>query len=60
MVLDVGTSSHFLSAADQNAHLRIREKMELDVQVAKLKVLKANHTSMQYEMQDRARKYYPQ
>ena len=39
---------------------RIREKMELDVQVAKLKVLKANHTSMQYEMQDRALKYYPQ
>ena len=39
---------------------RIREKMELDVQVAKLKVLKANHTAMQYEMQDKALKYYPQ
>ena len=39
---------------------RIREKMELDVQVAKLKMLKANHTSMQYEMQDKALKYYPQ
>ena len=39
---------------------RIREKMDLDVQVAKLKMLKANHTSMQYEMQDKALKYYPQ
>ena len=39
---------------------RIREKMDLDVQVAKLKLLKANHTSQQYEMQDKALKYYPQ
>ena len=39
---------------------RIPEKMELDVQVAKLKMLKGNHTSMQYEMQDKALKYYPQ
>ena len=38
---------------------RIREKMELDVQVAKLKMLKANHTTQQYEMQDKALKYYP-
>ena len=35
-------------------------KMDLDVQVAKLKMLKANHTAMQYEMQDKAVKYYPQ
>nr|WP_325259171.1 LPD11 domain-containing protein [uncultured Oscillibacter sp.] len=39
---------------------RIREKMDLDVQVAKLKMLKANHTAMQYEMQNKALKYYPQ
>jgi len=39
---------------------RIREKMELDVQVAKLKMLKASHAAMQYEMQDKALKYYPQ
>ncbi len=39
---------------------RIREKMELDVQVSKLKLLKSNHTSQQYEMQDKALKYYPQ
>ena len=34
--------------------------MDLDVQVAKLKMLKANHTAQQYEMQDKALKYYPQ
>jgi len=39
---------------------RIREKMDLDVQVTKLKMLKANHTAQQYEMQDKALKYYPQ
>ena len=39
---------------------RIREKMDLDVQVAKLKVLKANHTALQYEMQDKVIKFYPQ
>ena len=38
---------------------RIREKMELDVQVAKLKVLKANHVAQQYEMQDKSLKFYP-
>ncbi|MCI9349252.1 MAG: DEAD/DEAH box helicase family protein [Oscillibacter sp.] len=38
---------------------RIREKMDLDVQVAKLKMLKANHTAQQYEMQDKCLKYYP-
>ncbi len=29
------------------------------MQVAKLKMLKANHISMQYEMQDKSLKYYP-
>ena len=38
---------------------RIREKMELDVQVAKLKVLKANHTAQKYEMEDKVIQYYP-
>lgn len=39
---------------------RIKEKMDLDIQVAKLKLLKSNHTAQQYEMQDKAVKYYPQ
>ena len=39
--------------------MRIKEKMDLDIQVTKLKMLKANHTAQQYEMQDRVRGYYP-
>ena len=38
---------------------RIREKMELDVQVAKLKVLKSNHTAQKYQLEDRVIQYYP-
>ena len=38
---------------------RIREKMELDVQVAKLKVLKANHTAQRHFMEDKVIQYYP-
>ncbi|MBP5717938.1 MAG: DEAD/DEAH box helicase family protein, partial [Abditibacteriota bacterium] len=38
---------------------RIRQKMELDVEVAKLKVLKANHTNQVYLMQDKVIQYYP-
>lgn len=38
---------------------RIKEKMDLDIQVAKLKMLKASHLSLQYEMQDRVRGYFP-
>ncbi|MCM1561791.1 MAG: helicase, partial [Butyrivibrio sp.] len=38
---------------------RIKEKMDLDIQVSKLKMLKANHLSQQYELQDRVRGYYP-
>lgn len=37
---------------------RIKEKMDLDIQVAKLKMLKSNHLSQQYELQDRMRGYY--
>lgn len=39
--------------------VRIKEKMDLDIQVTKLKMLKANHQAQQYEMQDRVRGYYP-
>ncbi len=38
---------------------RIKEKMDLDIQVTKLKMLKSNHTAQQYEMQDRVRGYFP-
>lgn len=39
---------------------RIKEKMDSDIQVAKLKMLKANHQAQQYETQDSIVKYYPQ
>ena len=38
---------------------RIKEKMDLDIQVAKLKMLKANHTAMQYDMEDKVIQYFP-
>lgn len=37
----------------------IREKMDLDVDVARLKVLKADHQSQQYRMEDKLLKYFP-
>ena len=38
----------------------IKEKMELDVAVTKLKVSKANHTSQQYTLEDIVRKHFPE
>ena len=38
----------------------IREKMDLDVQVSKLKLMKANHTSQKYRLEDNIAKHYPQ
>lgn len=38
---------------------KIKEKMELDVQVAKLRVAKAGHQQSQYALQDRLRKELP-
>ena len=37
----------------------IKEKMDLDIQVAKLKLLKANHTSQIYRLEDNIAKDYP-
>lgn len=38
----------------------IKEKMELDTEVAKLKLLKASFMSQKYELEDKVIKYYPQ
>ncbi|OCZ49925.1 DEAD/DEAH box helicase family protein [Dehalobacter sp. TeCB1] len=38
----------------------IREKMDLDIQVSKLKLIKANHLSQRYALEDRLLKHYPQ
>ena len=37
----------------------IKEKMDLDIDVARLKVLKADHQSQQYRMEDKLLKYFP-
>ena len=43
-------------AAD-NPH--IKEKMDLDIQVQKLRLLKSNYLSEKYELEDKIIKYYP-
>ena len=37
----------------------IKEKMDLDIQVSKLKLMKANHTSQIYRLEDNIAKHYP-
>ena len=37
-----------------------KEKMDLDIQVSKLKLLKSNYLSQKYELQDKIIKFYPQ
>lgn len=39
---------------------KIKEKMDLDIDVAKLKLLKANHQSNQYRLEDNLLKYFPE
>ena len=38
----------------------IKEKMDLDIQVSKLRVLKQSYLSEHYDLEDRVLKYYPQ
>ncbi len=38
----------------------IKEKMDLDIQVSKLKLMKANHTSQKYRLEDDIARRYPQ
>ena len=39
---------------------RIKEKMDLDVDVARLRLMKADHQSKQYRLEDQVLKYFPQ
>ena len=39
---------------------RIKEKMDLDVDVARLKLMKANHQSQQYRLEDNLLRYFPE
>lgn len=38
----------------------IKEKMDLDVDVARLRLMKADHQSQQYQLEDRLLKFFPQ
>ena len=38
----------------------IKEKMDLDIQVSRLKLMKANHTSQKYRLEDNITQHYPQ
>lgn len=40
--------------------LRIKEKMDLDIEVVKLKLMRSNHQSQKYDLEDQLIKYYPQ
>ncbi|MBR2895202.1 MAG: hypothetical protein IKC03_06040, partial [Oscillospiraceae bacterium] len=39
---------------------RIKERMDLDVEVSKLKIMKADHQSKQFRLEDSLLKYFPQ
>lgn len=39
---------------------RIKERMDLDVDVAKLKIMKADHQSKQFRLEDNLLKYFPE
>lgn len=39
---------------------RIKERMDLDVDVSRLKVMKAGHKSKQFQLEDKLLKYYPE
>jgi N12 class adenine-specific DNA methylase len=39
---------------------RIKEKMDLDIDVARLRLLKAEHQSQQYRLEDNLLKYFPE
>ena len=39
---------------------RIKERMDLDVEVSRLKLMKADHQSKQYRLEDQLLKYFPE
>ena len=53
-----------LSYAEIKGHLRgrslIREKMDLDIDVSRLRILKADHQSKQFQMEDNVLRYFPE
>ena len=58
--IDEATLSYAEVKALATGNPYIKEKMDLDIQVSKLKLLKANHTSQIYRLEDNIAKHYPQ
>ena len=42
------------------AEIRIKERMDLDIEVSKLKIMKADHNSKQFRLEDSLLKYFPE
>ena len=57
--IDEAALSYAEVKALANGNPYIKEKMDLDIQVSKLKLLKANHTSQRYRLEDNIAKHYP-
>ena len=57
--IDDATLSYAEIKALASGNPKIKEKMDLDIQVSKLKMAKANYLSERYDLEDRIIKYYP-
>ena len=58
--IDEATLSYAEIKALASGNPKVKEKMELDTKVSKLKLAKANYLSQKYDLEDRIIKYYPQ
>lgn len=58
--IDEASLSYAEIKALASGNPKVKEKMELDTKVSKLKLSKANYLSQKYDLEDRIIKYYPQ
>ena len=58
--IDEASLSYAEIKALASGNAKVKEKMELDTKVSKLKLAKANYLSQKYDLEDRIIKYYPQ
>lgn len=58
--IDEASLSYAEIKALASGNPKVKEKMELDTEVSKLKLAKANYLSQKYDLEDRIIKYYPQ
>ena len=58
--IDEASLSYAEIKALASGNPKVKEKMELDTKVSKLKLSKANYLSQKYDLEDKIIKYYPQ